>query len=96
MELGKKICDDSNSSFGEDHEIYYDTYSLSDDLKQNTIDNKYIYGSLEKPMAQKILLGVTRLFIYHRMGERGWLLRAKGRLPERKKFLQMKLGCLFW
>ena len=34
------ICDDSDYSFGEEHEMDYNTYSLSDTLEQNII---YIY-----------------------------------------------------
>ena len=32
-----------------------DTYSLYDALEQNTINNIYIYRSLNQPMAQNIL-----------------------------------------
>ena len=37
-----KICDESDSSFGEEPEMDYDTYSMSYDLEQNTRDKIYI------------------------------------------------------
>ena len=47
-------------------------------------------------MEKNIIWRVTTLFIYHRMGERGGLFRTKGRWPEGKNSLQMKVYCLFW
>ena len=38
---------------------------------------KYIYGSMNQPMAQNISLRVTTMFIYHIMSDRGGLFRAK-------------------
>ena len=38
---------------------------------------KYIYVSMNQPMAQNILLRVTTMFIYHIMSDRGGLFRAK-------------------
>ena len=40
-----KIFDDSDSTCGEEHELYGETQSLSDSLEQNTRDNKYIWLS---------------------------------------------------
>ena len=43
MELKNvKICDDSDSSCGEEHEMDDDTYSLSGALDTNSRDNIYI------------------------------------------------------
>ena len=44
------------------------------------LETNYTYGSLKQPMAKKIMWRVTMLFISHRMGDRGGLFRAKGRL----------------
>ena len=44
-----KICDDYYYSFGKEHEMDNDTYSLYDTLEQNTIC-KNIYGYLNQPM----------------------------------------------
>ena len=44
MELKNgKIFDDSDSRFGEEHEIDDENYAMSNDLEQNTRDNIYIY-----------------------------------------------------
>ena len=37
-----KICDNSYSSCGEEHEMYNNTYYPSDSLEQNNIDNIYM------------------------------------------------------
>ena len=64
-------------SVGGEHEMEDNNYSLSYTLK---LGIKYIYGSLNQPMAQNILWRVTTLFIYHRIGEIWGLFRSKVRL----------------
>ena len=39
------ICDNSDSKFGEEQKLDDDTYSMSDEPAQNTIDNIYIWIS---------------------------------------------------
>ena len=39
------MCDDSDSSFGEEHEMNYYKYSISDSLGENTKDKLYIWIS---------------------------------------------------
>ena len=43
------------------------------------LEINHTYGSLRQPMLKNILWRVTILFIYHIMGERGRLFKAKGR-----------------
>ena len=38
-----KICDDSDSRCGEEHEMDDDTYSIPDAIRQKSRDNIYIY-----------------------------------------------------
>ena len=49
-----KICDESDSSFEEEHEMDDEAYYLSDDLKKK-LEIIYIYGYLNHPMEQNIL-----------------------------------------
>ena len=80
------ICDDSESSCGESHEMYDETHSLSDYLEQNRRDKIYIWV-FEPTNGTKVLWRTAILFISQRQGGRGGLFREKGRWLEVKDSL---------
>ena len=58
-----KICNDSYSSHGGEHEMDDDSYSLSYDLERNSRDNIYIWIS-ETKNGSKDLLEVNRIVYF--------------------------------
>ena len=65
-----KICNDSDSRFGEEHKMDNDTYSLYDALKKIVV-MKYTHGSLNQLTENNILWRVTISYISKRMGQIG-------------------------
>ena len=81
-----KMCDDSNSSCGEEHETYDDTESLSDSLWENIRDKLHIWIS-ETTNGKKYLVEGNNIVYF---SENGW---GRGVIQSKRKMIRRHKDC---